>query len=126
MTKPTSLGSRVVPALLTQNRAETLAFYRKLGFTVSRALPNQEVATWLEVRRDNVVLQFHTDSPKGTPDVPACTGTFYFFPKSVLDLFEELRDKVEVLWGPEVMDYGMREFGIRDPNGYYLAFAKPA
>jgi hypothetical protein len=24
------------------------------------------------------------------------------------------------------MDYGMREFGIRDPNGYYLAFTEPA
>lgn len=28
--------------------------------------------------------------------------------------------------GPEVMDYGMREFAIQDPNGYYLAFTEPA
>jgi len=24
------------------------------------------------------------------------------------------------------MDYGMREFAIQDPNGYYLAFTEPA
>jgi hypothetical protein len=24
------------------------------------------------------------------------------------------------------MDYGQREFGIEDPNGYFLAFCEPA
>jgi len=24
------------------------------------------------------------------------------------------------------MDYGMREFAVQDPNGYFIAFAEPA
>jgi len=24
------------------------------------------------------------------------------------------------------MEYGMREFGVQDPNGYFLAFTEPA
>lgn len=39
---------------------------------------------------------------------------------------EELRGKIDFAWGPEVMEYGMREFGVQDPNGYYLAFTEPA
>lgn len=66
------------------------------------------------------------DPPCGTPQAPVCSGTFYIFPESVQRLAEELCGKVEFAWGPEVMPYGMREFGIRDPNGYYLAFTEPA
>jgi hypothetical protein len=55
-----------------------------------------------------------------------CSGTLYFYPRSVLALADELSGRVELAWGPEVMDYGMFEFGVRDPNGYYLAFTEPA
>ena len=50
----------------------------------------------------------------------------YFYPEDVVALADELRGKVQFAWGPEVMEYGMREFGIQDPNGYYLAFTEPA
>ena len=76
--------------------------------------------------RDGVVLQFHTEAPCGTPTAPICSGTFYFYPEDVGELADELRGKVEFAWGPEVMEYGMREFGVQDPNGYYLAFTEPA
>jgi hypothetical protein len=29
-------------------------------------------------------------------------------------------------WGPEDTEFGIREFAIRDPNGYLLVFAEPA
>ena len=37
-------------------------------------------------------------------------------------LAEELRGKVDFAWGPEVMEYGMREFGVDDPDGNVLVF----
>jgi catechol 2,3-dioxygenase-like lactoylglutathione lyase family enzyme len=120
------LGSRLVPALLVRNMAETLAFYRKLGFEVTDADPSEEKASWAQVRRGSIALQFHTEAPEGTPKTPVCSGTFYVFPDSVARLAEEFRGRVELAWGPEVMEYGLREFGVKDPNGYYLAFAEPA
>ena len=36
------------------------------------------------------------------------------------------RDAVDFAWGPEQMPYGQYEFGIEDPNGYFLAFAEAA
>jgi hypothetical protein len=71
------------------------------------------------------VLQFHTEPPHGTPPTPVCSGTFYIFPENVAALAEELRGKVELAWGPEVMDYGMNEFAVQDPNGYFIAFTEP-
>lgn len=126
MTDTTSIGSRLVPALLVGDMAETLDFYRKLGFRLTGCHPERPDPVWAEVQRDSVTLQFHTDPPSGTPPTPVCSGTFYLFPDSVTDLAEELRGKVAFAWGPEVMDYGMREFAVQDPNGYYLAFSEPA
>jgi cytochrome c556/catechol 2,3-dioxygenase-like lactoylglutathione lyase family enzyme len=102
---------------------ETLAFYQKLGFRLTGCHPDKAKPTWAEVRRDSVVLQFHTEPPCCTPPTPVCSGTFYMFPESVAELAEELRGKVEFAWGP---DYGMREFAVQDPNGYYIAFTEPA
>ena len=56
---------------------------------------------------------------------PICSGTFYLFPDDVDALAEQLAGKVEFAWGPETMDYGLREFGLRDPDGYFIAFAGP-
>lgn len=122
----TSIGYRVVPALLVRDMGETLEFYGRLGFRPTGCHPPDPNSSWAEVQRDSVTLQFHTDPPSGTPVAPVFSGTFYLFPASVMDLAEEVRKEVEFAWGPEVMDYGMLEFGVQDPNGYHLAFAEPA
>lgn len=122
----TNLGRRLVPALLVRDLAETLAFYERLGFRVTGGGVPRAAATWAEVQRDGVALQFHTEPPCGTPAAPVCSGTFYVYPESVAALAEEWRGLVAFAWGPEVMEYGMREFGLADPNGYYLAFTEPA
>ena len=41
-------------------------------------------------------------------------------------LTEELSVRICFAWGPETMYYGVREFEVRDPNGYFIAFAMPA
>ena len=105
--------------------AETLGFYQSLGFEVAGCHPDRLHATWAEVVRDGVALQFHTEPPGGTPPTPICSGTFYFYPEDVRALAEEFCGQVDFAWGPEVMEYGMREFGVQDPNGYYLAFTEP-
>jgi catechol 2,3-dioxygenase-like lactoylglutathione lyase family enzyme len=124
--KPVSIGQRLVPALLARDLRETLAFYQQLGFTITGCQPEEASAIWAEVNRDGVTLQFHTEPPHGTPPTPVCSGTFYVFPESVSALADELRGKIEFAWGPEVMDYGMSEFAVQDPNGYFIAFTEPA
>ena len=124
-----SLGSRVVPSLMVRDLDESLHFYvEKLDFEVTGRYPETGEPDWAEVRRDAVVLQFFAASsaPEGLPARPGLSGTLYFYPASVMKLAGELRGKVLFEWGPEVMDYGLREFAVRDPDGYFLAFAESA
>ena len=55
---------------------------------------------------------------------PSMSGTIYFFIDDVENYFETVRDRADVQWPLQDMSYGTREFGIRDCNGYYLAFAQ--
>jgi uncharacterized glyoxalase superfamily protein PhnB len=53
-------------------------------------------------------------------------GTLYFYPESVDALYEEIKDHTPPAWGPEFSDWGARELGLRDPNGYFLTFTEDA
>ena len=43
---------------------------------------------------------------------------------NVQEFYDRVRDRVPIVWPLEVMDYGQKEFGLRDGNGYTLAFAE--
>jgi predicted enzyme related to lactoylglutathione lyase len=58
------------------------------------------------------------------PGPPHCTGTIYFFVPDVDAYYDAVKDKADILWPLEDMSYGTREFGVKDCNGYTLAFAK--
>jgi catechol 2,3-dioxygenase-like lactoylglutathione lyase family enzyme len=126
MASSQTLGSRLVPALLVRSVRASIDFYQRLGFTVTAVVPDEAAPRWAEVTRDGITLQFHDEPPHGTAATPIFSGTFYIFPEDVMSLAEEFRVKVDFAWGPEVMEYGMREFGIQDPDGYFLAFSEPA
>lgn len=123
--RPCTLSPRLVPALLVKDMAETLAFHGKLGFAVTGCHPDQLRAAWADVTRDGVVLQFHSEPSCQTPPAPVCSGTIHFHPGSVGAMADKLRGKIEFTWGPEVMDYGLRELAVQDPSGYHLAFTEP-
>ncbi|HXZ17294.1 MAG TPA: hypothetical protein VEH77_15250 [Roseiarcus sp.] len=56
---------------------------------------------------------------------PGFTGQLYIHldaPEEVDALWSKIRDRVEAVYEPADFGYGMHEFGIRDDNGYGLAF----
>jgi hypothetical protein len=57
-------------------------------------------------------------------DKPCFTGTLYFQIEGVREFYERVKDRVELVWPLEEMEYGMTEFGLRDRDGYMLAFAE--
>lgn len=119
-----ALGSRVVPSLHARDLRDTIAFYKsKLGFRVTGLYPDDE-PVWCELRRGDIRLMF---SRLPDAEEPTLTGALYLWPEDVKALHAELVERgVVVERGPEVMEYGMREFAVRDPNGYLLEFGEPA
>src|SRR6185503_17038007 len=116
---PTNLGHRVLPCLLVSDMRRSLDFYIDvLGFTQTGYYPIESEPIRTEVRRDGVAIVLLAEAAHRLYETPAFSGALYIFPESIDRLAEELRGKVPFTWGPEDTDFGMREFAIRDPDGY--------
>jgi hypothetical protein len=118
--------SNAVSAILkTTDLALTIEWYRRVGFELRGVFPESGEPTWCEVARYGVVLQF-LGGETPWPEPPTFTGALYFYPPSVEALYDEIKDHTKPSWGPEIREWGTREMGLQDPNGYYLAFTEPA
>jgi len=111
--------------LLTSKIQPTIEFYTIiLGFGVDTLWPVDE-PTLCALSKGDVQIMFDTTANWDSPDSsPFVTGQLIFDVDNVIALHENLKSKVEVLWGPEVYVYGRREFSIKDPNGYRLVFSE--
>jgi uncharacterized glyoxalase superfamily protein PhnB len=124
---------KLTPNLMVEDVARTLAFYReKLGFEVLTTLPEQTPFDFAILRRDGVELMFQSRASLSN-NVPALTGspigasqTFYIEVTGLRELYESLRDKVEIVVDFHTTFYGTREFYFRDINGYILSFSETA
>lgn len=115
--------NRCTPFLVTRDIAATVAFYRDiLDFRVETLHPAEQPTLAI---LDNGAATIIFDSSLWT-DPPNLTGQIHFdvAPGDVLEIYEKLKSRTEILWGPEVYGYGRREFSCRDPNGYALVFSE--
>ena len=114
---------RVVPVLKVSVMQKSVDFYTGvLGFTVAWRAANDGGGENCMLQAGAAELLLSTGSHLG--DKPQFTGTLYFHVAGVQEFFERVKDQVEVVWPLEAMDYGQTEFGIRDGDGYTLAFAE--
>ena len=114
--------STLTPMLYTMELKATLQFYTNtLGFTVDTF--NEEWG-WLHMHSDEAKIMFSLPNSHITFDKPAFTGTFYFTVTDVDALWDKLKDTTHIYYGIENFEYGMREFAIKDNNGYILQFGQ--
>ncbi|MBS1795072.1 MAG: VOC family protein [Acidobacteria bacterium] len=110
----------LVPMLATEDLARTVAFYEKfLGFECRGKYPADNPC-WVSLQNGESELAFHLPNSETDFERPALTGTLYLHVENVDEVWNNIKDKVEIVYGLEDFDYGMREFGIRDCNGYIL------
>ena len=122
---------KLTPNLMVEDVARTLVFYREtLGFEVLTTLPEQEPFAFAIVKRDGVELMFQSRLSL-SENVPALTGapigasqTLYIEVTGIKDLYESLRDRVEIVVDFHDTFYGTQEFYFRDINGYILSFSE--
>ena len=106
--------------LRCRDLAETREFYRSaLGFDVRDTAEGTVTA-----ERSGDILVFTASDLWGGP--PGLSGTIYFTVADVDGRYARVKDKATVAWPLQAMPYGSREFGIRDSNGYHLAFRQQA
>lgn len=120
--------SPITPSLYVPDVALAVTFYVEiLGFTQTGVWAEDETPLWAEVSREGpkgtARIWFFSGQIDGRPG-PALSGLLYLFVDSVDTAAVCLQGKVKVLWGPEDQEYGLRELGVEDLNGYILCFAE--
>lgn len=110
------------PMLYTKELKATIEFYtRHLGFTCGEF---NEEWQWAAMHRDKIEFMLAYPNEHVPFERPGFTGTFYIISEDVDALWEELKDKAEVVYPIENFEHGMREFAIKDNNGYMLQFGQ--
>ena len=115
----------LIPMLITKDLPGTIKFYTEvLGFQLDSSYSNDLEMTWASLIRGKVTMMFTIPFESQKEEAVKLSGTLYCYPEDVDDLWIELHGKVEVAWPIENFHYGMREFAIRDNNGYILSFGQ--
>ena len=133
---------KINPNLMVKDVKETVEFYQqKLGFKLIMAVPetqdgvlnkipeNKKVVYAL-VKNGDVEIMFQAENSfkKDVPTLKEATlgasCTFYIELENLEDFYKEIKNKVDVVKELFTTWYGMKEFYIRDNNGYILTFAE--
>jgi uncharacterized glyoxalase superfamily protein PhnB len=115
--------NHIMPVLKVRAMQATVDFYTKiLGFELCWRSSDDKEVEICAMEAGNASLMFSTGSHLG--HTPQFSGTLYFDTDDVAGYYEQVKDKVDIVWPLEDMEYGTREFGIHDCDGYCLAFAQ--
>jgi uncharacterized glyoxalase superfamily protein PhnB len=107
-------------ALSTEDVARSVKFYvEQLGFTCTLQL-----GSFARVRLGGADIMLAQPNARLPWQGPRFTGSIYLDVDNVDELWESLRTRARVVYPIETMEYGMREFGLLDDNGYQLSFAQ--
>lgn len=116
----------IVPAFETWDMEATLNFYvDTLGFAIDSKMENEGKVNWAMLRRNNIWLMFSDPKKHIDNKEPKFTGQLYIYTNDVDSVWTFVKDKAKVAYPIDNFNYGMREFGIYDNNGYLITFGKP-
>jgi len=133
---------KLTPDLMVTNVSETVIFYTEnLGFRLDMLVPEDEKTIEAELTKDKkyvyamvskneVFVMFmrrdvYEEDISALKDMPiGASVSFYIEVEDIEALYQELKPKVEIVRELKNAWYGMKEFYIKDCNGYILAFAE--
>ncbi|GGB81365.1 bleomycin resistance family protein [Flavobacterium suaedae] len=134
--------SKLTPNLEVSDIKDTVAFYLDiLGFNLVMAVPHSQDSmdqkfspekeyVYAMVQKDNVEIMFQrSDSFKNdvvfAENLPiGASVSFYMDVEGIAELYEDLKNKGQAMTVLKTSWYGMKEFYMKDPNGYILGFAE--
>jgi uncharacterized glyoxalase superfamily protein PhnB len=107
--------------LTTEDVARSVRFYvEQLGFTCTLQLEG-----FARVRLGAADIMLALPNAHVPWKGASFTGSIYLDVDNVDELWETLKGRVRIAYPIETMEYGLREFGVLDDNGYGLNFAQP-
>ena len=129
--------SDVTPNLIVADINRSTAFYRDtLGFSVVTTVPEMAPFAFVWLQRDTVHV-FLNSRESANHDLPSWggrpiggTNSLYILveaettERGVDAIFDSIAGQARVVMELKDQFYGIREFGIEDPDGYVIFFAQ--
>ena len=114
--------TKLTPTLWTNDLKGTVEFYTSvLGFSCKGLELDYG---WASLEKDQVSIMLSLPPDNSQFSKPLFTGSLYLFTDDANEEWMMLKDSVEVSYPIEDFEYGMREFGILDNNGYLIQFGQ--
>jgi uncharacterized glyoxalase superfamily protein PhnB len=129
--------SDVTPNLIVKDIDRSVAFYRDvLGLSVFATVPEAAPYVFAWMQRDGVNVFLNTvaavreeHAELGSRPLGGTSTLYIVLQADTLGdgidaLFASIGGRARVMMDPKNQFYGMREFGIEDPDGYVVFFAQ--
>jgi uncharacterized glyoxalase superfamily protein PhnB len=100
----------------------TIEWYKSIDFAVIGTNEEDGELNWAMLSFGEGQVMFNIGGRRSTQDRREVD--LYVQTENVEDLYERLRERVEVREGLHDTFYGMREFIIRDINGFWVTFGQ--
>ena len=114
---------RVVPMIHVPDVRATVDWYESIGFTVINTYGNDvEGLSFAILSFGSSEVMFNQGGQPSARDRREVD--LYVYSDNVDDLYQRIRDRVEVVEGLHDTFYGMREFIIRDLNRFWITFGQ--
>jgi uncharacterized glyoxalase superfamily protein PhnB len=101
----------------------TVEWYGAIGFTLVRQNEEDGEINWAKLALGNSEVMF--DAGGKASSEKRREVDLYITTDNVDDLHRRLKDRVQVVVDLYDAFYGMREFVIRDCNGFWIIFGQP-
>ena len=117
------MSQTVVPMIHVPDVSATVDWYVSIGFKVIRKNEEDGETNWAKLSFGNSEIMLNAGG-KPSRDLRREVD-LYITTDNVDDLYRRLKDGVQVV--EELYDafYGMREFIVRDINGFWVTFGQP-
>lgn len=124
---------KLTPNILVEDVEQTIKFYETVfEFELTSSVPGEnETYQWASMKNGAVELMFQSRKSLATEiayfeELPmAASSTLFIETAGIHELYQRVKGQVEIVSDLHTTSYGMREFAVRDSNGYVLVFAEP-
>ena len=112
------------PMIHVPDVRRTADWYVSIGFTLDNAFEDQGEMTWAALSFGDGVVMFNEGGRTSADDRREVD--LYVDVEDVVALFARIKDRVQIREPLHTTFYGMREFIIRDLNGFWITFGQSA
>jgi uncharacterized glyoxalase superfamily protein PhnB len=110
-----------VPLIHVVDVAATAAWYQNLGFDLVESAEDDGLLTWACMKFGDGEVMFNAGGSASR--APRREVDLFLYVHDCDAWFAEVGGQAELIEGPHDTFYGMREFTMRDLNGFWITFA---